>query len=325
MPLLLAGQSLVQLALQDIGRLTYSGRRGRARPRAPARGQRLVLRVVPDGTVRIEMKRGIHHATRLGQVRHAERRPLMPRMRKLTPGASPLHFFGSEVRRARTAAGMTLADLAVMVPCDQSTVSRIESGLLAPDLRFAQACDEAFPQAAGWFTRFYSETQEWGEAFPREFRSFAQDEAEATALYVFEHAFVPGLLQTEDYARAVLSRHPVTSDDQIAERVKARLARQAVLDRAEPPLLWSVIDEAALRRMAGPSEVMRGQLTHLALMARRPSITVQVLAAGVHIGLQGAFNLAEIAGSGSPGTAYLEDAADGRIIDDPAAVGRLAV
>jgi hypothetical protein len=77
--------------------------------------------------------------------------------------------------------------------------------------------------------------------------------------------------------------------------------------------------------MAGPSEVMRGQLTHLALMARRPSITVQVLAAGVHIGLQGAFNLAEIAGSGSPGTAYLEDAADGRIIDDPAAVGRLAV
>ncbi len=208
----------------------------------------------------------------------------MPRMRKLTPGASPLHFFGSEVRRARTAAGMTLADLAVMVPCDQSTVSRIESGLLAPDLRFAQACDEAFPNADGWFTRFYSESQEWGEAFPREFRSFAQDEAEATALYVFEHAFVPGLLQTEDYARAVLSRHPVTSDDQVAERVKARLARQAVLDRAEPPLLWSVIDESALRRMAGTTEVMRGQLAH-----------------------------------------YLEDAADGRIIEDAATVGRLAV
>lgn len=249
----------------------------------------------------------------------------MPRIRKLTPGASPLHFFGSEVRRARTAAGMTLADLAVMVPCDQSTVSRIESGLLMPDLRFARACDEAFPHSDGWFTRFFCEAQEWGEAFPREFRSFAQDEAEATALYVFEHAFIPGLLQTEDYARAVLSRHPVTSDDQVAERVKARLARQAVLMRAEPPLLWSVIDEFALRRIAGSRDVMRGQLAHLAQMARRPAVTVQVLAADVHIGLQGAFNVAEMGGSSSPGTAYLEDAADGRIIQDAAAVGRLAV
>jgi transcriptional regulator with XRE-family HTH domain len=249
----------------------------------------------------------------------------MPRIRKLTPGASPLHFFGSEVRRARTATGMTLAGLAVMVPCDQSTVSRIESGLLMPDLRFARACDEAFPHSDGWFTRFFCEAREWGEAFPREFRSFAQDEAEATALYVFEHAFIPGLLQTEDYARAVLSRHPVTSDDQVAERVKARLARQAVLMRADPPLLWSVIDEYALRRVADNSEVMRGQLAHLAQMARRPAITVQVLAADVHIGLQGAFNVAEIAGSSSPGTAYLEDAADGRIIQDAAAVGRLAV
>jgi transcriptional regulator with XRE-family HTH domain len=90
-------------------------------------------------------------------------------MRELDPGASPAHFFGAEVRRAREAAGMTLADLAALVPCDASTVSRVESGLLSPTGRFAAACDEAFPHMTGWFTRFYNNSSSWDGPFPRWF------------------------------------------------------------------------------------------------------------------------------------------------------------
>ena len=75
------------------------------------------------------------------------------RQRDLDPGASPLHFFGAEVRRAREAAGMTLADLGATVPCDASTVSKIEAGLLRPTKRFVAACVETFPQME-WLTRF---------------------------------------------------------------------------------------------------------------------------------------------------------------------------
>lgn len=90
-------------------------------------------------------------------------------MRDLDPGASPLHFFGAEVRRAREAAAMTLADLGVLVPCDASTVSRIEAGLLSPTERFAVACDEAFPNMSGWFARYYHEARKWDGPYPRWF------------------------------------------------------------------------------------------------------------------------------------------------------------
>jgi helix-turn-helix protein len=74
--------------------------------------------------------------------------------RDLDSGASPLHFFGAEVRRSRETAGMTLAGRGAAVPCDASTVSGVESGQLSPTERFAESCDEAFPQMGGWFARF---------------------------------------------------------------------------------------------------------------------------------------------------------------------------
>jgi ribosome-binding protein aMBF1 (putative translation factor) len=77
----------------------------------------------------------------------------MPRVRTLTPGASPTHHFGSEVRRARDAAGMSQSELGALVPCDKSAVSRVEAGLTSPDEAFARACDAAFPQMGGWFMR----------------------------------------------------------------------------------------------------------------------------------------------------------------------------
>ena len=91
----------------------------------------------------------------------------MPAKRDLDPASSPLHFFGAEVRRAREAAGMTLADLGAVVPCDASTVSTIEAGRLHPTNRFVAACMESFPHLE-WLSRFYEDSQMWGDgAVPR--------------------------------------------------------------------------------------------------------------------------------------------------------------
>ncbi len=205
---------------------------------------------------------------------------------------------------------MSQSELGDLVPCDKATVSRIEAGLSQPDDAFARACDAAFPQMSGWFTRFYSDSRSWGEAFPPAFRPFAACGAEAVALRWFEHSLVPGLLQTEDYARAVLETYPNTTKAQVDERLAARLARQAVLDRDDPPLFWVLLDEAVLHREIGSPIVMHSQLLHVADVARRPNVTVQVIPGmGAHLGLSGAFGIAEMSDRRS--IAYLETSAGG--------------
>lgn len=242
----------------------------------------------------------------------------MPRVRTLTPGASPMHHFGSEVRRAREAAGKTQSELGDLVPCDKSAVSRVEAGLIAPDETFARACDAAFPQMGGWFTRFWKDSQTWGAAFPPALREFATYEAQAVSLWTFEHTLMPGLLQVEGYAQAVLERHPNVTPDQVTERVAARLARQAVLDREDPPLLWVLLDENVLHREIGGRAVMHDQLAHLADMARRPNVTMQVIPrVGAHVGLSGAFVVAE---TPDAHVAYVEQIVDGMTTDSPAIV-----
>ena len=115
---------------------------------------------------------------------------------------------------------------------------------------------------------------------------------------MFEHSLVPGLLQTPGYARAVLATRPNTAEDEIDNLVAARLARQAILTREDPPppLLWALIDEGVLYRPVAPAEVMHDQLMYLVEMSRRPNITIQVLpySAGGHTGLLGAFTIADL-------------------------------
>lgn len=243
----------------------------------------------------------------------------MPRLRTLTPSASPMHFFGSEIRRARESAGMSQTELGDLVPCDKSVVSRIEAGLTQPDEAFARACDAAFPNLDGWFARFHAGSRTWGEAFPPAFRPFVACEAEAAALRWFEHSLVPGLLQTEDYARAILNTYPNVTSAQVDERLAARLARQVVLDREDPPVFWVLIDEAVLHRFIGGGAVMYAQLLHVADMARRPNITIQVIQGmGPHLGLSGAFGIAEMIDRHS--IIYLETAAEGQTVEDPGTV-----
>ncbi len=219
---------------------------------------------------------------------------------------------------------MTLADLAAMVPCDPSTVSRIESGAIAPDAHFAEVCDEAFPEMAGWFSRFYKDSRDWNQPFAEPFRTFPQYEAEATALYGYEHALIPGLLQTEDYARSVVSRLLTVTDGEVAERVVARMTRQAILARDTPPMGWWVIEESVLTRRIGSAKIMNEALMHLAAVSRRPRVCVQVLTdAGGHVGLQGSFSIAEQAGART--TVYVEDITDGRVTDDDGTVNAVSL
>lgn len=164
----------------------------------------------------------------------------------------------------------------------------------------------------------------WPEVLRRRelpwFRPWAEAERDATSLRSFECAVLPGLLQTEAYARAVLSSGPLGGDE-VEGHVAARLKRQAaVFERSRPPLTVFVIDEMALRR--GDPGIMRPQLDHLVEMAQRPFVMVHVLPlhAGLHPGQAGAFVIASL--DGRPDVAYLDDQAEGRVIDDVAGLWR---
>jgi transcriptional regulator with XRE-family HTH domain len=247
-------------------------------------------------------------------------------MRDLDGGSSPLHHFGAEVRRARTAAGMTLADLAARVPCDASTVSRAESGHLAPTERFAAACDEAFPHMDGWFTRFYADSRKWDGPYPRWFIDYVVAEREALSLRMWGVELVPGLLQTPEYARELFRAwQPSATDDGIDELVNGRMERQRILDRANPPEVWVVLDESVLHRQIGSAKIMHGQLEHLSKDAyTTPSITIQIVPAsiGAHAGLLGAFAIAS--GDGSPDTLYLDTTVQGQTVVETALVRKAA-
>lgn len=245
--------------------------------------------------------------------------------RDLDPGASPLHFFGAEVRRAREAAGMTLAELGARVPCDASTVSRVESGLLSPTERFAEACDEAFPQMGGWFGRFYRASLKWDGPYPRWFEDWVDAEGRASVLRGWEPLLVPGLLQTAEYAR-VLFRAWRTDDDEdrIEQLVAARMDRQKIFARAGAPSFWAVLDEGVLRRRVGGAKVMHDQLLHLAEMAERVAIKIHVIPAeaGAHVGLLGAFAIADFGGD-APGMVYFESPDEGQTTRDPVTVATM--
>ncbi len=129
--------------------------------------------------------------------------------------------------------------------------------------------------------------------------------------------------QTADYARAVLSTRPHTSADEVEELVTARLARQALLARADPPLLYVLLDEGVLHRPVGTPDVMAGQLARLADLSEQTYVTLQVIpySAGAHIGLQGGFAIADL--PDLPGIVFLDSVADGQTVEDAAIVSQV--
>ncbi|MFD5032505.1 Scr1 family TA system antitoxin-like transcriptional regulator [Streptomyces sp. NPDC058220] len=184
-------------------------------------------------------------------------------------------YFGQEVKYAREFAKMTQQQLADACHYKRPYVTRIEGGSLLASEQFAEACDRVF-KTPGSFTRLRRRVSERGH--PGWFIPYVKLEREATSVAGYWNAFVTGMLQTPDYARAVFrAMHPRAADDQIEGWIEARLRRREVMERAEPPLLWIIVHEGALRTMVGGKDVMVGQLNHLLVAAESPHIMIQVL------------------------------------------------
>jgi transcriptional regulator with XRE-family HTH domain len=229
-----------------------------------------------------------------------------------------LSLFVDEMIAQRTARGWSQADLANAASYSKSLIAQVEIYDRAPTEQLARALDRAYGMP-DTFLRLYRKIR---GGFPAAFGEFAEYEAKAKTLLIFEHSYIPGQLQTEAYAQAVLEHHPNVTPDEVAERVEARTKRRAVVTRKEPapPMLWVLIGEQVLDQEIGGPAVMADQLAQLAEAAVLPNVTIQVIprSFGAHPGMQGTFYVAEFTGRAS--IVFTEDILSGKISDDPAAV-----
>ena len=161
-------------------------------------------------------------------------------------------------------------------------MSRIENGRRPATQKGAAACDRVFPGRHGWFLGYYEESRHWGE-IPPGFRDWSELEEQATRLYDWWPSIVSGFLQTEDYARALLSTYPGVSSETVSARLANRMERQRrVLMREDPPTARFLVDEMALYRHVGSPQIMAEQMRHLSAVAALPTVTIQVLPAFAH-------------------------------------------
>ena len=211
----------------------------------------------------------------------------MTHINTLDPGASPLDYYGFELRRYREAAGLTQKQLGAIVYCTGSLVGQIETARKLPTLPFSERADAALG-TDGALSRLHELVMR--SQLPAWFQQVAELEARAVEIGTFQTHMVHGLLQTKEYASAVLG---VLDDRDLEDRTAVRLARQRIFEKGEPPVFWMILSEAALYQEIGGPATMRGQLAHLLSFEHNPRINVQVLpfSAGAHAGLQGAFNL----------------------------------
>jgi transcriptional regulator with XRE-family HTH domain len=238
--------------------------------------------------------------------------------RDLDPAASPLAFFGAELRRLRIAAGLSQDDLGQAICFSGALVGRVEMAGRMPSRDFAERCDEAL-STGGFFGRFRDLVKR--EALPTWFGPFVEYEEKASKIHNWDNRLVPGLLQTEDYARAVMRTGRPREGHEIIERdVSARLDRQAILARESPPLLWCVIDEAVLRRPVGGAEIAREQLKRLVEAADSISVVLQVLPSAVAENPGGDGPLTILEFDADPPVAYAEGWRSGRLIESSAEV-----
>jgi transcriptional regulator with XRE-family HTH domain len=186
--------------------------------------------------------------------------------------------FGEVLKHFREAAMLTQEALARKIPCDRSHVARVEAGTRVPTDTFAKVCDELLG-TGGVLVRLWGRIDWYPQVeHPDWFRRRAEMDAVAIALREYQERVVPGLLQTEDYARALFSR--LTSGQELEERVQARLSRQQRFLADGGPLYVAVLDESCLRNVVGSPAVMRGQCAHLLNVGQRPNIRIQVVPAG---------------------------------------------
>ncbi|MGW4734702.1 helix-turn-helix domain-containing protein [Streptomyces shenzhenensis] len=235
----------------------------------------------------------------------------MTHINALDPGASPLDYYGFELRRHREVAGLTQRQLGDILNYTGSLVGQIETARKLPTQEFSERADIALG-TGGLLSRLVGLVMR--SQLPAWFRQVAELEARATEICTFQMGMVHGLLQTPAYVRAVLG---ALDDSDLDDRSTVRLARQRIFDRAEQPVFWMVLSEAALHQEIGDSETMRGQLAHLISFENNPRINVQVLpfSAGAHAGSQGSFNVYRFAND--PAIVYTEGYGIGHPTADP--------
>jgi transcriptional regulator with XRE-family HTH domain len=228
-------------------------------------------------------------------------------------------LLGSELRRLRESRSIKIEEVADQVDLDPSTLSRIEAGTAPTRTVHLTALLDLYGVDEPGQRRVLLEMARdghqkgqwalWDGVFPTGFGQYVGLETEAASLRVYESQVVHGLLQTENYARQVMStvRRRQTADE-IEHLVRLRMRRQQALHRADPLDLWFILDEAVLRRMAGPSRVMREQLEYLYEACEWPNVTLQVLgfASGLHPALGGSFAIIEFPERLDPDVVYTE-------------------
>jgi len=239
-------------------------------------------------------------------------------------------LLGAHLRRLREECGVSREDAGFKIRSSESKISRMELGRVSfkqrdvADLLTLYGLDTGEERqrllalarnanTAGWWHRY-------SDVLPSWFQSYVGLEAAAAAIRGYEVQFVPGLLQTRDYARAVVTLgHRHASEQEIEHRVNLRMDRQQILSRPEPPQVWVVIDEGALRRPVGGTKVMCAQIEALAAAAELPQVRLQVIPfrAGGHAGAGGSFSILRFADPELPDVVYIEQLTGALYLDKP--------
>lgn len=227
----------------------------------------------------------------------------------LTPRPTPAQRYGRELARHRNAAGLSQTRLAFRLGVSPSLISHIERGTRNPGPGFAKRCDEFF-DTGDLFTRLCRDIT--ASARPVWFADWLDEiEPRARVLRSWDPLLIPGLVQTEAYARAVFAGGPPLTEQELQERVDTRMQRKTILDRADPPELWILLDEWVLKRPLGGPRTMADQLAYLIEIANRRHVTVQIVPydSPCTDGLLSAFTIAELPDAST--AVFVESAGNG--------------
>ncbi len=242
-----------------------------------------------------------------------------------------------ELRRLREAARLTCEEVADHLECSASKISRVETGRVSVSPRDVRDMLELYgvpdeqreslvqlardSRQKGWWHAF-------SDTMQPQLATYVGLESAASEIRIYEVSLIPGLLQTEDYARAVIRAGMMNSPSEDVERkVALRMARQPAVTRDDPPKIWAVLDEAALRRRVGGAGLMRLQLDHLLAQAALPNVAVQVIpfGGGAHPAMGRPFIILVFPERVDTDVVYLEDLTSALYVEDVAEVDRYNV
>jgi transcriptional regulator with XRE-family HTH domain len=251
----------------------------------------------------------------------------MPALESNPPKGTPRAVFGAMLRHYRIRAGLTQDQVGALAHVSGKLISAYEKGWRVPTRPTTGDIDAVSElKTRGALTELWDQFEEGMnyQAYPDWFQDWPDKEAAASTLRWFEPLLVPGLLQTDMYARALFGTSIGITDDEIDELVSARLKRQQVLAGTNPPTLWVMLDEWVLRRPVGNGHVMLEQVNRLIEAAQQPNVVFELIPAdaGAHEGLYGGgFAIADF--KDAPSVAYQESAVQGQIVQDAEHVATL--